>query len=82
MVTSFISICLGRFGFSFFKLKWKTKNELQIWILMTSYFENRKTISFYVLRLNFNEETKTKTLLPISHFNLSKKKTKQNEMAL
>ena len=74
MVTSFISICLSRFGFSFFKLKWKTKNELQIWISMSSYFENRKSISFYVLRLNFSIKTKTKTLFLFSHFNLSKKR--------
>ena len=33
MVTSFIRY-LSRFGFSFFKLKWKTKNKLQIWISM------------------------------------------------
>ena len=70
MVTSFIS----RFGFSIFKLKWKTKNKLQIWILMSSYFEKRKTISFYVLCLNFSIKTKMKTIFLITHFNLSRKK--------
>ena len=38
---------LSRFGFSFFKLKCKTKSKLQIWISMFSYFKNRKTIKFY-----------------------------------
>ena len=61
MVTSFISICLGRFGFSFSKLKWKTKNELQIWTSRSSYFENRITISFFVLSLSVSIETKIKT---------------------
>ena len=40
---------------------------------MSSYFENRKTISFYVLCLNFSMETKIKALFLTSHFNLSKK---------
>ena len=61
MVTSFIRY-LSRFGFSFFKLKWKTKNKLQIWISMFSYFENRKSTYFDVLRLNFSIETRIKTL--------------------
>ena len=44
---------------------------------MPDYFENRETISFYILRLNFSIETKIKTSFLISHFNLSKKnKTK------
>ena len=47
---------------------------------MSSYFENRKAISFYVLCLNFSIEAKIKTLFLILHFNLSKKK--KNEMAL
>ena len=90
MVTSFVSICLSRFGFSFFKhgllrpcfkLKLKTKYDLEIWISISSYFENRKTISFYVLCLSFNVETKIKTLFLISHFNLSKKQTnKKNKL--
>ena len=32
-----------------FKLKWKTNNELRIWILMFSYFENQKAIEFCFL---------------------------------
>ena len=72
MVTSFIRY-LSRFGFSFFKLKWKTKNKLQIWISMFSYFENRKTSYFDVFCLNSSLETKIKTLFVISYFNLSKK---------
>ena len=47
MVSSFIRFCLSRFGFWFFKLKWKTKNKLQIWILMFSYFKNRKNHLFW-----------------------------------
>ena len=35
-------------------LKWITKNELQIWISISNYFKNRKTILFYVLRLTFS----------------------------
>ena len=46
---------------------------------MSGYFENRETISFYILRLNFSIETKIKTSFLISHFNLSKK---TNEMTL
>ena len=40
---------------------------------MFSYFENRKTIKFYVLCLSFSIETKIKTLFLISYFNLSEK---------
>ena len=40
---------------------------------MFSYFKNGKTISFYVLCLNFSIERKVKTLFIISFFNLSKK---------
>ena len=72
MVTSFIRY-LSRFGFSFFKLKWKTKNKLQVWISMFSYFENRKITYFDVFCLNFSIETKINTLFLISYFNLSKK---------
>ena len=72
MVTSFIRY-LSRFGFSFFKLKWKTKNKLQIWISMFSYFKNRKTTYFDVFCLNFSIETKIKTIFQISYFNLAKK---------
>ena len=72
MATSFIRY-LSRFGFSFFKLKWKTKNKPQIWISMFSYFENGKTAYFDVFCLNFSIETKIKTLFLISYFNLSKK---------
>ena len=64
----------SRFRFSFFKLKWKTKNKLQIWILMFGYFKNRKTTYFHVFCLNFSIETKIKTLFLISYFDLSKKR--------
>ena len=40
---------------------------------MFSYFENRKTIWFYVLYPNVIIETKVKTLFLTSYFNLSKK---------
>ena len=43
---------------------------------MSGYHENRKTISFFALCLNFSIETKIKILFLISHFNLSKNKTK------
>ena len=72
MVTSFIRH-LSRFGFSFFKLKWKTKSKLQVWISMFSYFKNLKTNYFDVFCLNFSIETKIKSLFQISYFNLSKK---------
>ena len=72
MVTSFISISLNRSGFSFCKLKWKRKNELQIWISKSSYFKNRKTILFHVICLKFSIKTKIETLFLISHFNLPK----------
>ena len=54
-------------------LKWITKKELQIWISISNYFKNRKTMLFYVLRLNFSVKTKSKTLFLILLFNLSKK---------
>ena len=41
---------------------------------MFSYFKNRKTTYFYVFCLNFSIETRIKTILQISYFNLSKKK--------
>ena len=49
---------------------------------MSSYYENRKTISFFALCLNFSIETKIKILFLISHFNLSKqnKKKKKKKM--
>ena len=40
---------------------------------MPSYFENKKTIWFNVLCINFSIETKMKALFLISYFNLSKK---------
>ena len=45
---------------------------------MMTYFENRKTISFYVFCLNFNIEIKTKTWFLICNFKLSKKKKNRN----
>ena len=63
---------VNRFSFLFFKLKWKTKNEIQIWISMFSYFENWKIIYCYVLCLNLSTEIQIKTLFLISYFNLSK----------
>ena len=74
MVNSFISICLNRLGFLFFKLKLKTKNELQIWIPLSSYFENRTTILFYVSSLNFSIETKITTFVSNFAFQFIKKK--------
>ena len=68
-----MDICLSRFGFSSFKLKWKLKSKLKIWISMFSYFKNRKTTYFDVFCLNFSIETKIKTLFLISCFNLSEK---------
>ena len=39
---------------------------------MFSYFENRKTMQVDVFSLSFSIETKIKTLVLISYFNLSK----------
>ena len=48
MVTGFTSICLSRFGFRFSNLNVNQKTNFK-YEFQSSYFENRKTISFFVL---------------------------------
>ena len=61
MVTSFVSICLRRFGFSFFKLKWKTKIEFKIRIQSPVIL---KIENHFVFCLNFSIETKIRSSHP------------------
>ena len=77
MVTSFIRH-LSRFGFSFFKLKWKTKSKLQIWISIFSYSKNWKTTYFDVFCLKFSIETKIKLQISNFKFHLSIYQKKRN----
>ena len=78
MVTSFIRYLFKYIWFFVFQIRMKTKNKLQIWISMFSYFENRKTTYFDVFCLNFSIQTKIKPLFLISYFNLSRKKKQKN----
>ena len=73
LVTSFIRWLFKKVLFSVFKLKRKTTNKLQIWVLMFSYFKSQKTTYFDVFCPNVSIETKIKTVLQISYLNLSKK---------
>ena len=59
--------------FSFFLIKMKANFKFDF----QCYFENRRTIQFYILCLNFRIETKIKTLFLILYFNLSKQTNKQ-----
>ena len=53
------------------------KNEIQIWISMFIYFENRKNHLVWCFMSQFSIETNIKTLILISYFIYQK-----NEMAL
>ena len=73
MVTSFTSICLSRFGFRFSNLNENQKTNFKSGF-QSSYFENRKTIWFFVLCLNFSINPEIKTSFLILHSSLFKKK--------
>ena len=74
MVTSFISICLSRSGFSFFKLKLKGKMNFRFEFQCSVILKIEKPFSCFVSCINFSLETKIKTLFLISYFNLSQKR--------
>ena len=65
MVSSLASICLNGSGLLFFKLKWKTKNELTVEFQCPVILKFKKPFLFNVLKI--------KTLFLLSYFNLSKK---------
>ena len=73
MVSSLASICLNGSGLLFFKLKWKTKNELTVEFQCPVILKFKKPFLFNVLCPNCSMEIKIKTLFLLSYFNLSKK---------